>query len=57
MIEMKEVYKVYLNGVKVFNGIFVIIYFGEFVYVVGLSGVGKFIFIKMIYREEKLIKG
>lgn len=52
MIEMKEVYKAYPNGVKALNGISVTIHPGEFVYVVGPSGAGKSTFIKMIYREE-----
>lgn len=57
MIEMKEVYKAYPNGVKALNGISVTIHPGEFVYVVGPSGAGKSTFIKMIYREEKSTKG
>ncbi|CAN2248300.1 MULTISPECIES: cell division ATP-binding protein FtsE [Bacillus] len=57
MIEMKEVYKAYPNGVKALNGISVAIHPGEFVYVVGPSGAGKSTFIKMIYREEKPTKG
>ncbi|KAF1677459.1 cell division ATP-binding protein FtsE [Bacillus mexicanus] len=57
MIEMKEVYKAYPNGVKAINGISVTIHPGEFVYVVGPSGAGKSTFIKMIFREEKPSKG
>ncbi|AFI30104.1 cell division protein FtsE [Bacillus sp. A053] len=57
MIEMKEVYKAYPNGVKALNGVSVAIHPGEFVYVVGPSGAGKSTFIKMIYREEKPTKG
>ncbi|WP_270352926.1 cell division ATP-binding protein FtsE [Bacillus velezensis] len=57
MIEMKEVYKSYPNGVKAINGLSVMIHPGEFVYVVGSSGAGKSTFIKMIYREEKPTKG
>ncbi|KRU17881.1 MULTISPECIES: cell division ATP-binding protein FtsE [Bacillus] len=57
MIEMKEVYKIYPNGVKAINGINVSIHPGEFVYVVGPSGAGKSTFIKMMYREEKPTKG
>ncbi|MFF2904620.1 cell division ATP-binding protein FtsE, partial [Bacillus velezensis] len=57
MIEMKEVYKSYPNGVKAINGLSVMIHPGEFVYVVGPSGAGKSTFIKMIYREEKPTKG
>jgi cell division transport system ATP-binding protein len=57
MIEMKEVYKTYPNGVTAANGINVFIDQGEFVYVVGPSGAGKSTFIKMMYREEKPTKG
>jgi cell division transport system ATP-binding protein len=57
MIEMKEVYKKYPNGVTAANGIDVEIQQGEFVYVVGPSGAGKSTFIKMMYREEKPTKG
>jgi len=57
MIEMKDVYKTYPNGVLAVNGISIKINQGEFVYVVGPSGAGKSTFIKMMYREEKPTKG
>lgn len=57
MIEMKNVYKKYPNGVVAANGIDVHIKTGEFVYVVGPSGAGKSTFIKMMYREEKPTSG
>ncbi len=57
MIEMKDVYKKYPNGVVAANGINVEIGRGEFVYVVGPSGAGKSTFIKMMYREETPTKG
>ncbi|SIT69100.1 cell division ATP-binding protein FtsE [Edaphobacillus lindanitolerans] len=57
MIEMKEVYKKYSNGVVAANGLNVKIDKGEFVYVVGPSGAGKSTFIKMMYREEKPTSG
>lgn len=57
MIEMKNVYKKYPNGVVAANGIDVEIKQGEFVYVVGPSGAGKSTFIKMMYREEKPSSG
>ncbi|WP_246942713.1 cell division ATP-binding protein FtsE [Bacillus pinisoli] len=57
MIELKDVYKTYPNGVLAVNGISVKINQGEFVYVVGPSGAGKSTFIKMMYREEKPSKG
>ncbi|MDQ0214895.1 cell division transport system ATP-binding protein [Oikeobacillus pervagus] len=57
MIEMKDVQKMYPNGVMAVNGFNVRINKGEFVYVVGPSGAGKSTFIKMMYREEKPTKG
>ena len=57
MIEVKNVYKKYPNGVHAINGININIDFGEFVYVVGPSGSGKSTFIKMLYREEKRTSG
>lgn len=57
MIEMKEVFKKYPNGVSAVNGINIQIKQGEFVYVVGPSGAGKSTFIKMMYREEKPTSG
>jgi cell division transport system ATP-binding protein len=57
MIEMKDVFKKYPNGVSAVNGINVQIKQGEFVYVVGPSGAGKSTFIKMMYREEKPTSG
>ena len=57
MIQMKNVYKKYPNGVVAANGINVDIKQGEFVYVVGPSGAGKSTFIKLMYREEKPTSG
>lgn len=57
MIEMKNVYKKYPNGVVAVNGINIKIKQGEFVYIVGPSGAGKSTFIKMMYREEKATSG
>ncbi|TFB24363.1 cell division ATP-binding protein FtsE [Filobacillus milosensis] len=57
MIEMKEVFKVYKNGVTALNGVDVTINQGDFVYVVGPSGAGKTSFIKMMYREEVPSRG
>jgi cell division transport system ATP-binding protein len=57
MIEMKDVWKTYPNGVMALNGIDVYIDKGEFVYVVGPSGAGKSTFIKCMYREETPTKG
>lgn len=57
MIDMKNVWKTYPNGVTAISGIDVSISKGEFVYVVGPSGAGKSTFMKMMYREEKPTKG
>ncbi|HEX7064443.1 MAG TPA: cell division ATP-binding protein FtsE [Bacillales bacterium] len=57
MIEMRDVWKTYPNGVMALNGVDVTIEKGEFVYVVGPSGAGKSTFIKLMYREEKPSKG
>ncbi|MFD1361672.1 cell division ATP-binding protein FtsE [Lentibacillus salinarum] len=57
MINMKNVYKTYANGVTALNGINVDIDQGEFVYVVGPSGAGKSTFIRLIYREVKPTEG
>lgn len=57
MIEMKDVYKTYPNGVTALNGINLSIDQGEFVYVVGPSGAGKSTLISMMFREEKPTKG
>lgn len=57
MIQMKNVYKKYPNGIVALNGLNVEIEQGEFVYVVGPSGAGKSTFIKMMYREERPTSG
>ncbi|MFD1031222.1 cell division ATP-binding protein FtsE [Metaplanococcus flavidus] len=57
MIQMKNVYKKYPNGIVALNGMNVEIKQGEFVYIVGPSGAGKSTFIKMIYREESPTSG
>ena len=51
MIEMKNVKKVYDNGITALHDLSVRIDQGEFVYVVGPSGAGKSTFMKLIYRE------
>ncbi|GGK03102.1 cell division ATP-binding protein FtsE [Lentibacillus kapialis] len=57
MINMKDVYKTYANGVSALNGIDIDIDQGEFVYVVGPSGAGKSTFIRLIYREVRPTTG
>lgn len=51
MIEMKNVSKVYDNGITALHDLSVEIDQGEFVYVVGQSGAGKSTFMRLIYRE------
>lgn len=50
MIEMKNVKKVYDNGVTAITDLSIRIDQGEFVYVVGPSGAGKSTFMRLIYR-------
>src|SRR5690606_6771823 len=57
MIQMRNVYKKYTNGIVALNGMNVEIDQGAFVYVVGPSGAGKSTFIKMMYREERPTSG
>ena len=57
MIQMKNVYKKYPNGIVALNGLDVEIDQGEFVYIVGPSGAGKSTVIKMMYREERPTSG
>lgn len=51
MIEMKNVTKIYDNGITAVQDIDVRIEQGEFVYIVGPSGAGKSTFMRMMYRE------
>ena len=51
MIELKNVKKVYNNGITAVYNMNVRIDQGEFIYVVGPSGAGKSTFMRMIYRE------
>ncbi len=54
---MKNVKKVYDNGITALHDLSVHIDQGEFVYVVGPSGAGKSTFMKLIYREEAATSG
>ena len=56
-IELKNVNKVYKNGVTALADVSVSINKGEFVFVIGLTASGKSTFIKMLYREERPTKG
>ncbi len=56
-IELKNVSKVYRNGVTALANLSVEIDKGEFVFVIGLTASGKSTFIKTLYREEKPTSG
>ncbi len=57
LIEFKNVYKRYGNGVAALNDVNISISRGEFVFVIGASGSGKSTFIKLLYRQEKPTAG
>ena len=57
LIEIKNCYKVYNNGVTAIADLNLSIEKGEFVFVIGASGSGKSTLIKMLYREEKPTNG
>ena len=56
-IELKNVNKVFKNGVTALADINVEIGKGEFVFIIGQTASGKSTFIKMLYREEKPTSG
>lgn len=57
LIEIKNCFKVYENGVTAVADLNLSIDRGEFVFLIGASGSGKSTLIKMLYREEKPTKG
>ena len=57
LIRIKNVKKVYKNGVTAVNDVSLNIKKGEFVFIIGETGCGKSSLIKMIYREEKPTSG
>ncbi len=57
LIVMKDVQKLYKNGVTALYDIDLTIEKGEFVFIIGSTGCGKSTLIKMLYREEKPTKG
>ena len=56
-IELKNVYKVYKNGVTAITNMNLEINKGDFVFVIGPTACGKSTLIKMLYREERPTKG
>lgn len=56
-IELKNVFKVYNNGVSALADVNLSIAPGEFVFIIGRSGSGKSTLTKLLYREEKPNKG
>ena len=57
IINMRNVYKTYPNGVGALFDLNLSITLGEFVFIIGGSGSGKSTLIKMLYREEKPTRG
>lgn len=57
LIQVKNVYKQYKNGVTALCDINLGISKGDFVFVIGASGSGKSTLIKLLYREEKPTQG
>lgn len=57
LIKMKNVRKVYKNGVTAIHDLDLSIQKGEFVFIIGSTGCGKSTLIKMLYREEKPTAG
>ena len=57
LIELKNVYKRYNNGVTALCDVNLTISKGEFVFLIGASGSGKSTLIKLLYRQEKPTNG
>ncbi len=57
LIELKNVYKQYSNGVTALCDVSIEISKGEFVFVIGKTASGKSTLIKLLYRQEKPSKG
>lgn len=52
MIQLKNVTKIFTNGVKALDDVTLFIDKEEFVFLVGISGAGKTTVIKLLFREE-----
>jgi len=57
LIELKNIYKRYPNGVTALCDVNLEISKGEFVFIIGASGSGKSTLIKLLYRQEKPSRG
>ncbi len=57
LIRLRNINKVYKNGVTAIHDLDLNIKKGEFVFIIGSTGCGKSTLIKMMYREEKPTKG
>lgn len=57
IFEMRDIVKVYFDGIKVFYGVIVQVYEGEIFGFFGENGVGKMIFMKIFFGMFKLING
>ena len=57
LIELRNVYKRYQNGVSALCDVNLEISKGEFVFIIGESGSGKSTIIKLLYRQERPTSG
>lgn len=57
LIRIKNVNKVYRNGVTAIYDLSLNIEKGEFIFIIGSTGCGKSTLIKMLYREERPTSG
>lgn len=57
MISIRQVTKVYPNGVRALSGLSLEVAQGEFVFIVGPSGAGKSTLMKLLYRAETATTG